>query len=165
MYRYVIAELPDEHELYVNLIVSQAGRYLSRQPHVFSLIKEALVPLNFSASKMSFEYDLGRIIGNTDIVDTTIKDTIYYAKAYKKNNFSRYAKNRYPAPSTKLTIILQRDPTGDYEITDTWIGPHCPPFPGEDHETVKSKSYWETHALVHDSQVVQSKTITKVCPF
>lgn len=165
MYRYVIKTIPSGRELYVNLISSQAGHYLSRQPYVLGLVKEVTDNLKFEHKNITAERDMGRIIGNTEIIDTTDKDTIYYAKANKKTIFSRFAKNRYPSQSSVLTVILERDQEGDYELLDTWIGPHCPPFPGDDHETSTSKLYWETHALVQDAHPVQSKTITKVCPY
>jgi len=165
MYRHVITALPNGYEVYANLIASSAGHYLSRQPYVINLIKEVLVPMNLTDSKVSIERDMGRIIGNTDIVETSEKDTIFYAMPYKKTFFSRYAKNRHPMPSHKLTIILERDTDGNYELSDTWIGPCSPPFPGDKNETDSSKSYWQTHALVQDAQVVQSKTITKICPY
>lgn len=165
MYKYVISKSPDGFEIYINLITSSAGHYLSRQPHVINLIKEVLLPMDLSASQIFVERDMGRIIGNTDIVDTTDKDTIFYAQPNKKQIYSRYAKNRYPAPCKMLTIILQKDENGDYEVTDTWIGPHSPPFPGDEHATVKSKPYWENHALVYNTDAIQSKTITKDCPY
>lgn len=165
MYKYVIARSPNGYEVYVNLIASSAGRYISRQPYIIKLIKEVLAPMKLTASKISIERDMGRIIGNTDIVDTTETDTIFYAQPNKVNIYSCYAKNRFPSPSRKLTIILKKDEDKNYEIHDTWIGPCSPPFPGDENETVKSKSYWQNHALVHDAQAVQSKTITKICPY
>lgn len=165
MYRYVIVEASRGYEVYVNLITSSAGHYLSRQPYIINLLKEVLGSMNIAGARLSIEQDMGRTIGNTDIVETTENDIIFYAQPYKKSVFARYAKNRYPSSSHKLTILLERDIDGNYEVFDTWIGPYSPPFPGDERETVKSKPYWQTHALVQDAQVVQSKTITKVCPY
>lgn len=165
MYRYVIKESSSGYVIYVNLIASSAGQYLSRQPHIINLIKEVLEPMKLNASRLTIEHDMGRVIGNTDIVETTEKDTVFYAQPNKKDVFSRYAKNRYPSPSRKLTIILEKDTDGDYEVSDTWIGPSSPPFPGDEKATAKSKPYWQTHALVQDAHAVQSKTITKICPY
>lgn len=167
MYKYVIApaKSSDDYEVYVDLITSSAGQYLSRQPYVINLVKEVLKPMSLSGARVSIERDMGRVIGNTDIIETTDSDTIFYAQPNKKSVFSCYAKNRYPSPSRKLTIILQRDKDGNYEINDTWIGPHSPPFPGDENATAKSKAFWQTHALVQDANALQSKTITKVCPY
>ncbi|MBI3624401.1 hypothetical protein HY218_02090 [Candidatus Saccharibacteria bacterium] len=165
MYRYVIVEMSSGYEIYVDLITSSAGHYLSRQPYVLNLIKEVLAPMHLTKSEVFIERDMGRTIGSTDIVETSEKDTIFYALPYKKSVFSRYAKNRNPVPSQKLSLTLQRDSTGNYELVDTWIGPSSPPFPGDKKATAKSKTYWQSHALVQDAQMVQAKTITKVCPY
>lgn len=166
MYRYSIAKSRHKsYEVYVNLISSPAGSYISRNPHTLNLIREALESLKLTGPEISIERNMGRVIGNTDIVNTSDKDAVFYAQAHKKDVFSRYVKNRSLSPSTNLTIILTRYEDGNYELTDTWIGPHMPPFPGDAKATKQSKSYWETHALVMDAQLIQSKTITKVCPY
>jgi hypothetical protein len=164
MYKYLIAELPSGAVVYVNLINSPAGHYLSRRPYLMNIVKEVVQGAKLT-TKISIERDMGRVIGTTDIVETTEKDIIYYAMPIKKSNFSRFAKNRYPQPSAKLTIFLEKDDTGSYELLDTWIGPCSPPFPGDDKATSGSRLYWETHALAQDAHPVQSKTITKVCPY
>jgi hypothetical protein len=165
MYKYLIAESERGYEIYVNLISSSAGRYLSRRPYIINLIKEVLTPLKLREARVIVERDMGRNIGNTDIITTSDADSIYYAQPIKTETFSRFAKNRYPQPSHTLTIIVERDTTGNYEVRDTWIGPSAPPFPGDEHETADSKTYWETHALAHDAQPIRSRSITKNCPY
>lgn len=165
MYKFMISQSETGYEIYINLISSSAGRYLSRHPHVINLIKELLVPMNLKGDHMIIERDMGRVIGNTDIVETSEKDTIYYAQPNKIKVYSRFAKNRFSQPSNILTVIVEKDADGNYEVIDTWIGPSSPPFPGDDKETENSKLYWHNHALVHDAQAIQSKTITKYCPY
>lgn len=165
MNKYTITTSTSGYEVYVNFIQSSAGQYLNRQPYVIKLVKEALVNKDLAGTRITLEHNMGRVIGVTDIIETGEKDTIFYAQPNKKSFFSRYAKNRYPSPSTKLTTILEKDQDGNYELSDIWIGPCSPPFPGDKNETPKSKAYWETHALAQDLQAVQSKTITKVCPY
>lgn len=165
MYRHVIAHSTEGSEVYVNLISSSAGHYLSRQPYVISLVKEVLSSRSLTDARVTIEHDMGRVIGTTDIIETNEKDAIFYAQPNKKSVFSRYARNRSPSPSRTLTIILVQDEAGNYELSETWIGPYSPPFPGDVNETAKSKAYWETHALAQDTESVQSKTITKICPY
>ena len=165
MYRFMLTQPNDEDEIYINLISSLAGQYVSRRPHLIHLIKEVLTVMDLKGARIVIERDMGRTIGNTDIVATSEKDTIYYAQPLKTEAYWRFAKNRYPQPSNKLTIILERDADGNYEVSDTWIGPSVPPFPGDEHATAASKQYWETHALAQDTQSIQSKTITADCPY
>lgn len=108
---------------------------------------------------------MGHNIGTTEVVSTTDKDSIYYARPLKTEVFSRFAKNRYPQVSNMLTIVAEQDSEGDYEVTDVWIGGNHPAFPGDKAATVDSREYWENHALVPDSQDIQSKTLTRVCPY
>jgi len=165
MYRHKITESNNGYLVYVNLVSSDAAKYLSRQPQVLNLLREAISEMDLLKDDVVIEQDMGRVIGNTDIVETSEKDTIYYAQPNKKEHFSRFAKNRYPAPCEKITIIVKKDETGDYEVTDTWIGPCIPAFPGEDDEERKSLEYWSTHALVQDAVSVKTKSITKDCPY
>jgi hypothetical protein len=58
-----------------------------------------------------------------------------------------------------------KDEEGNFEVKDTWVGPNIPAFPGDSKESSTSKLYWKTHALVQDSHIVQTKSITKVCPY
>ncbi|HSX45969.1 MAG TPA: hypothetical protein VLG27_03140 [Candidatus Saccharimonadia bacterium] len=165
MYKFVIAKLRDGNVIYVNFISSSAGHYLSRQPYVIALVKELLTAKKLRGERIVIEQDMGRTIGKTDIVATSEKDIIYYARPVKSDVFSRFAKNRYPQSSNKLTIIVVQDTDGNYEVSDAWIGPNCPAFPGDEYETIESKEYWQSHALVQDAQAIQSRSITKTCPY
>jgi len=165
MYKFTVARSKHGDEVYINLISSSAGQYLSRRPYVINLIKEVLKVADVRGSRVVIERDMGRNIGTTDIVDTSESDTIYYAQPLKAEIFSRFARNRFPQPSQILTVVMERDGEGNYEVQDTWIGPSSPPFPGDEHEATDSKVYWQTHALVQDAQAVQSKSVTKTCPY
>lgn len=161
----MLDESNDEYDVYVNSISSSAGRYLSRRPHIYALIKALLSNRKLRGPRIVIEQNMGHDIGTADVVATTDKDTIYYALPVKSNVYSRFAKNRYPQASSVLTVILERDADGNYEVTDAWIGGNHPAFPGDTHETTESKEFWLTHALVHDAQVIQSRSLTKTCPY
>lgn len=161
----MLDESGNDYDIYVNLISSSAGHYLSRRPHVIALIKELLSTHKLRGERIVIEQDMGREIGTTDVVSTSDKDTIYYAQPLKSDVYSRFAKNRYPQTSNILTVIVERDTDGNYEVRDTWIGGNRPAFPGDKHETATSKKYWQTHALVQDAQTIQSKSVTKACPY
>jgi hypothetical protein len=161
----MLDETKDGYDVYINLISSSAGRYLNRRPYVIALIKELLVTKRLHGQRIVIEQDMGRGIGTTDVVTTSDKDTIYYAQALKSDVFFRFARNRYPQTSSTLTVIVERDSDGNYEVSDTWIGGDHPAFPGDKHETSTSKEYWQTHALVQDAHVIQSKSLTKTCPY
>lgn len=108
---------------------------------------------------------MGRGIGNSDVVTTSDADTIYYAQPVKSEVYWRFAKNRLPKASNTLTIIIDRDADGNYEVSNTWIGTNHPAFPGDVYESADSKRYWQSHALVQNAEQIQSKSITKICPY
>jgi hypothetical protein len=165
MYKFMIDDSNDKYDIYVNLITSPAGHYLSRRPYVLDLIKEMLAAKQLRGERVVIEQNMGRHIGTTDVVSTSGDDTVYYAQALKSQVFSRFARNRYPQTSTWLTVIAEQDGDGNYEVRDTWIGANYPAFPGDEHESADSKDYWLTHALVPDSFAIQAKTKTKDCPY
>ncbi len=161
----MLDETNDEYDIYINSISSPAGHYLSRRPYVYALIKELLSTHKLKGDRVVIEQDMGRNIGTTDIVSTSDKDTIYYAQPLKSEIFSRFAKNRYPQISSKLTVIVNRDKDGNYEVTNAWIGGNHPAFPGDERATADSREYWKKHALVQDAHHIQSKSLTKNCPY
>lgn len=165
MSKLVIAESDYGYEIYVDLIASSAGHYLNQHPYVINLIKKILATQKLTGKQVVIEQDMDRDIGTTDIVSTDINDTIYYARPVKSEVFSRFAKNRYPQSCKTLSIIVKQDAEGNYAISDTYIGHYYPGFPGSQNETVNSKQYWRTHALVHNARIIQSKSITKNWPY
>lgn len=153
------------YDIYVNLISSPAGHYLSRRPYVIGLIAELLSKKDLHGEQIILEQDMGREIGTTDIVVTTPTDNIYYAQTIRSKVYGRFAKNRNPQGSNVLTVVADQDIDGNYEVCNVWIGTNYPAFPGDELASEDSKTFWETHALVHDAVSVQSKSVTKVCPY
>jgi hypothetical protein len=162
--KYYIVDEPTGYKVYVDPISSDAGKYLSHRPYVMGLIIEVLGSVKLTDEVVQIEHEMGRHIGTTDIVQTNERDMIYYAKPVKKDHYIRFAKNRIAEKSSQLSIQLTRDEDGNYEVLDTWIGPHSPASPGMDTEHANSIEYWSMHAMVHDSVPIQSKTITKDNP-
>lgn len=165
MYSFAIGTSANDHQVYTNIINSAAGRCFSRQPHLVSLAKGMVESLELTDSTIRVTHDLGRTIGNTNIVATRDKDQIFYAQRHKQSDILRFVKNRSMEPSSELSIILHMDSDGNYELTDAWIGPACPAFPGSAEQSDDSRMYWQTHALTADSESISSQSITSVCPY
>lgn len=159
-----ISSRNDVH-VYVNLTRSLAAARIAQQPHILTLAKELLDPLTLHGPKMTLEHDFGRIIGNTDVVETTDKDTIVYAKKYRQDTYCRFVRRRQMAPSQFLSMLMERDPQGNYELLDIWVGRQVPPFPGDHNARANSQAYWKDHALVIDGQALQLNTLTKAIPY
>jgi hypothetical protein len=165
MIKHPIANTRDGIAVYVDLIRSPASINISREPHIVALIKELLKSTGVTGKTVTLEVDFGRTIGNTDIVETTEKDHIVYAKRIKHDTFTRFVRRRIPLPTTFVTIILHKDDDGDYELYDAWIGRKAPSMPGSDSETSESRNFWANHALIIEGQPLQTRTLTLTCPF
>ncbi len=164
-YTYNVGISQNGQQVYVGIIGSAAGSYLSRQPYLISIVKELLLTLDLTQSKVITSQDIGLTIGNTHIVVTGVRDAVFYAHPPKKANSLRFVKNRSMESSREVSLILQQDNDGDYELVDVWIGPLYPPFPDAEDATMESKAYWQTHAFTAGSEPIDLQSVTSVCPY
>jgi len=163
--RHLVGYAQKGTAIYVDLINSAAAKHIASEPHLLGLAAEALKNLTLKKPFISIEYDMGRDIGYDFIVETTAADNIFYAQLVRETSYTRFTKNRKARPARSLVLILHQDHDTDvYDLQDIWIGHHIPPTPGND-QTAESKAYWESHAVIFDKQPLQSRTITKVCPY
>lgn len=151
--------------VYVNLINSGAATHISQQPHLVGFVAEVLQKTTLQGAEISLEHDMKRTVGYDFVVTTTEKDTIVYAQTVRDTVYTRFVKNGKPVPAQHVVLMLRLDDDGEYELLDTWIGRINPPRPGSDGETTESKAYWADHAFVLDSQPIQLRTVTRVCPY
>ncbi len=163
--KHTIGQTNNGVTLYVDLINSQAGVQIARQPYMLALLKELIGRTVITGKELQFDQDMGRPVGHESIVETTEADAIIYAQKLKDDVYTRFVKNAKPDQTQFVTLILQKDADDSYELIDTWIGRLSPPRPGSKYENAESKVYWATHAYVLDGEPVQSKSITKVCPY
>lgn len=160
-----IATLANSVEVYADLTKPPLSNTIGRNPHVLNLIEEVLEKSAPTTDTAQIEYDMERNVGYTDVVTTDANDTVFYAKQTKDSGFTRFVKNGKTDPTHHLTIILKRDPSGAYEVTNAWIGKFYPAPPDDPDETPESKDFWANHAVVHNGQSLISSTITKDCPY
>jgi len=144
---------------------SHATTHFEDTPELKPAVIEALAATAVAGETMFFEYDLGRVIGTTDLVKTDEHDEIIYAKRKSRDVYTRFTKSRAPQPCSTVTIFLSRLTEQRYELGSAWVGYLGPSFPGDANETPESRPYWEAHALVWGRQEIQSGTETTVCPW
>jgi hypothetical protein len=150
----------------IDLIHSDAAKHIAQQPHILGLAQEALQKITLQGKDIRIEHDMGRPIGYNFVVDTKDTDTVFYAQLLRDDVYSRFVKNGKPLATQYLTLILTRlDPDNTYELLDIWVGGLNPPRPGSPNATEQSIPYWKTHAVVLDKQQLQTRTITKECPY
>lgn len=163
--KHEITKTQNGRLVYVDLIHSLAGNSIADHPYLLTLIKERLSRPIFLEPLTREEYDMGRTVGYDFVIETSNKDTILYARLFNETTYTRFIKNGKPTPTPYLSIELKQDPIGHYELLNTWIGRLSPPKPGDPLEVPQSKEYWNNHAVVLDKQRLQTRSVTKVCPY
>jgi len=109
---------------------------------------------------------MGRTIGYDFVVETDSADTVFYAQLARDNTFTRFVKNSEPLHTRYLTMHLSFcQASASYTLNDIWTGRLRPPRPGSPKETTKGNLYWEKHAFVFENQPLQSRSLTKTCPY
>ncbi len=73
--------------------------HIIETPDLLSLVQEVLPTLILGdQAQIVVERDLGRVVGTTNLVETTDKDEIVYAKRVGRSKYSRFVKNRREIP-------------------------------------------------------------------
>lgn len=152
--------------VYVNLITSEAANHIAQQPNLLTLATEVLQHTELAGANINTEQDMGRIIGYDYVVETTDADVVFYAQLVRENIYTRFVKNGNPLPTRHLTIALDYSQSDkQYNLNDVWVGRLRPPRPGSAQATKKGNLYWEKHAFIFENQPLQSRTLTKACPY
>jgi hypothetical protein len=147
------------------MATSHAAMHFADTPELEQLVRELLPLLHAEGKNVFVENDMGRIVGHTDLVETTEKDEIVYAKRLHRKDYARFALRRDPQATTYVTVALNRRKSGEYNLVSAWIGGIAPPLPGDRRATADSKSFWKKHALVWGRQKIQEGTIAKTWPW
>lgn len=165
---HLVGHTHDNIPVFVDLINSGAAKHISQQPHLLTLVAEALqrVTLDGVTITTKLEQDMGRSIGYDQVVETSETDAVFYAQLVKDNTYTRFVKNGKPLSTRHLAMILDYSKDNScYNLNGVWLGHLRPPRPGTPEETARGNQYWRNHAFIFDSQALQLRTMTKTCPY
>lgn len=165
MSKQVLTNLANGKQVYFDDSDSHTATHFSDTPQLKELLVEYLATQNFTDTEVIHEHDVGRIIGNTDMVATDDNDEIVYAKRKNRETYVSFVKNKRPEPTSYFTFVCYLDNEGGYELASAWIGRNCPVNPGEAKESSESIPFWTSHALAWGTQEVQPETVTRICPW
>jgi hypothetical protein len=144
---------------------SHASTHLADAPGLEQLVCELLPQLHVEGKNLFTDHDMGRVVGLTDLVATTEKDEIVYAKRPYRNDYARFVLHREPQPTTYITVALNKRKPAEYDLVSAWIGSIAPPFPGDIRATTDSEPFWKTHALVWGQQKIQEDSVVTIWPW
>ena len=145
---------------------SHAATHLSDTPNLKQLAAEVVERVVFEDKYYQLHKDLGRIVGESDLIENQPGDEIVYAKRLNRNEYTVFNKTRPAKLSSLVTVVAEKRDDDTYELVSAWIGlSDSPSFPGTEKETPESKQYWSRHSLAWGRQKVQSGTVITDCPW
>jgi hypothetical protein len=163
---HFIGQTNNNEPVFVDLINSSAAKRIAQQPYLLTLATEALQNAMLSGVKITVEQDMGRTIGYDYVVETSVDDTVFYAQLVRDSTYTRFIKNGEPLATRHLTMtLIYNEADSCYNLTDLWVGHRRPPRPGSTQENARGNLYWGKHAFVFENQPLQSRTLTKTCPY
>ena len=179
----------------VDIERSHEATHLREQPGLWTLTQEVLRKSNIITAPdqdASFEMDMGRVVGEMDLVDVQSCDwegseenRIRWARRVNRETWTPLVV-RDKRPLTRfVTVVLKQldisrpDPkTLDpkllnpgmadrqhHDLYTAYIGRKTPSLPGDRYETEASLPYWLSHALIWGTQAVQEDTVRYDCPW
>lgn len=128
--------------------------HLLETPNLVQLVREALPYLVIGdGSQVVLERDMGRVVGTTNLVETTDSDEIVYAKRIGRKKYSRFVKNRELVPCQSIVVVV-RECGQEYYLWTAMCGNLLP------QEAYDENSVFNvTHALVYDETLIQPDTL------
>ena len=136
---------------------SHTATHFKDTPKLRELVEELLSNMVIDGHLIAKDFDLGQIIGDSDVVEVNDTDELIFAmrKNREDQGFVPFTKSRPPQPSRLLSIYLAYKDSGTYELLSSWIGEfESPPFPLMNNATAHSIPYWTKHAFVWGSQEI-----------
>lgn len=129
--------------------------HLLETSNLLELVREAVPQIELSGDlQVVVECDMGRIVGMTNLVETTKDDEIVYAKRIGRDAYSRFAKNRYPSPCRYIVMVF-RQKNGVYFLWTAMCGRR---LPSEAYS--KDSEFNAPHALAYDEKLIQLDTLS-----
>lgn len=128
--------------------------HLLETPDLIDLVIEALPRVEANGQdQVVFERDMGRVVGTTNLAETSDQDEIIYAKRKGRDTYSRFVKNRDVIPTQYIVVVLRKTVDG-YLLWTAMCGRLLP------QDAYDKNSEWsKTHAMVFDEHLVQKDTI------
>lgn len=137
-----------------------------------SLLAEAISKLSPEGGFIRTTVDLGRVVGKDNCVATTGAHHIVFARREGRRGLTRFTKSQVAVPTRLISIVISRDKDngGRWTLITAFFGQLAPREPWDqgiqnDAERATSVSFWNSHALVWESDPIVEGTETSECPW
>lgn len=140
-------------------IDSHAATHLEDTPQLGELVSEIVGDMDLTGQTIRKHFDMGKVIGTSDVVTVDETDELVYAVRKNRNDdgLVPFTKSRQAQPCNFVTVQLSPHPDGTYELLSAWIGTFDDddqPFPQSPAATSKSVEFWNNLAFVYGSQEI-----------
>jgi hypothetical protein len=154
----------NQQPVYIDHDATKMALHIQEVPFLLELAKEVLEGCELLQENEAIEKDMGRIVGESTLVETTDADEVIYAVRLGREKYTRFVMNKSAQPTSYVTVILRRADDG-YSLWSAWCGKLVPTSPGGDDEMLESQGFWSKHALVYDETIIKLDTLTTTCPW
>jgi hypothetical protein len=147
---------------------SHTAAHFKDAPGLREIVSECLSSQELDGEIVAKDINMGRTIGETNVVETTEADEIVYAIRAKRKDqgYVPFTKSQTSHPSSLLSVYLVRKNANSYELLSTWIGEYdSPNFPQMENATIDSMPFWRRHAFVWGSQEIIAGSERMDCPW
>lgn len=147
---------------------SHASTHFHDAPGLRGEVVGLIKSLVLESDLIARDYDMGRVIGNNNVVEIDDTDELVYAmrKLREDQGYVAFTKSQSSAPCTKISVHLIQLDEDTYNLYSTWVGEYeSPPFPQMKIATAESIPFWSKHAFVWGSQEIIPGTETAECPW
>lgn len=144
---------------------SHATTHFKETPQLFELVREVIPLLSLDGEYLKIEHDMGRIVGEMDLVEIQEGEDIVYALRPLRDTYIPFVKHREPTPTSYISLHLRSVEHNEYDLHTAYVGRITPSIPEDATADMTSKEFWNTHALVWERQEIVPGTETTVCPW
>lgn len=151
-------------------IHSHAATHLEDTPKLKQLVQEVIGSIELNGQEIARHYDMGRIVGASDVVSVDSSDKIVYGirKNREDEGLVPFVKNRRGDSCQYVSVHLVPQTDKLYLLSSAWIGTFGDddePFPLAIDSNGKSVDFWNKHAFVYGSQQILDDSETTTCPW
>ena len=147
------------------IIIEKVKSHLEAHPGILGLIPEIVsrVTLPTDGSRLASQISLGRVVGQTSLINTRkigLSETAWFAVRKNRMKASRVVPNAAPADTDLVSIIANPIGKKSYELVTAWFGAMAPKEPwdpdlADDPSAYKeSINFWCKHALIHNAEIM-----------
>lgn len=149
-------------DVYLDRDNSHASTHMKDRPELHDYAVNIISSLELT-QPIRQEFNMGFVVGKSDLVKTTENSDIFYAKRKNRTTYIPFVRG-VERDDTQIITIDIREKDGIYYLYTIYVGENTPSLPGSDGEEPNSKEFWNSHALVYSKQELQEETVTKSKP-